>query len=56
MEWFSERFLYKVCSAWTSLAELAELMMLIGFDIGKIEYAAFLKCFFVNFFSSDPLT
>lgn len=39
----------------TSLAKLAKLMMLIGFDIGKMEYAAFLRCFFVNFFQVTHL-
>lgn len=34
----------------TSLAEEACLMMLIGFDIGKMQYAAFLKRFLSTFF------
>jgi len=34
----------------SSLAELAKLMMLIGFDIGKTEYVAFLICFLSTFF------
>lgn len=39
----------------TSLAKLAKLTMLIGFDIGKTEYTASLKCFFVNFFQVTHL-